>query len=496
MGRLACVNVPYISLQNALKRHPDWQKEPVAIVDEEKPTGTILEVNKNARQKRILPGMSYAAGLSLDGRLRASERDPGEVAEGVQVIASILTNYSPGIEPGPDELGIFWAEVHGLDRLFGSFESWAEKLQEELRSYTYYAAIVVGYSRFHTYAIARAMRTGVMVLESRADEKRIAGEVPIERLEIDVRVRDGLSKLGIRTLEDFLELPVSGVRERFGEEAHRLRKMAAGELALPLQPSRIDEPVERRVDLDEAECDSNRLLFIVKRELHPMMLELASRHQDLAVLRLTLELAGTDSHEHVIKPATPTLDEVRLLELVRLRLDNLVFPAGVSALVIVTEGMAFRRDQTHLFDSERRRDLESANHALARLRAEFGDRCVLYIRPADAHAPEARFELEPLQAIRRAEPSEVSQPTLIRRIRSRPEPLHRFRNDPIEGWRVRGLDPGPIVESHGPFAISGHWWSANRFDRDYYVARTRRGDLFWLYYDHHREQWFLHGEVE
>jgi len=493
---LACVNVPYLALQNALKCHPAWEDEPVAIVDEARPTGFILEVNRHARRKRILPGMRYAAGLSLDGRLRALEWDGHEIRESVELLSGLLRDFTPHLEPSNDEDGIFWLEVRGLDRLFGSFETWAEKLHDEIRSYDYYAAVVVGHSRFHTYAIARAMRTGVLILDSRSDELEIAGRVPIERLEVGEKVRSGLAKLGVETLDAFLDLPMSGVRERFGDEAYRLRKMAAGELSIPLQPVDAGAPVQRRIDLDEAECDSNRLLFIIKRELHPMMLELASRHEDLAALRLRLELADSDAHEHTIKPATPTLDETRLIELVRLRLDHLVFPAGVAALVLVAEGMSIHRAQGHLFESERRRDLDSANHALARLRAEFGDRCVVHIKSADAHAPEARFELEPLQSIRRAEPGSLEKPTLVRRIRSRPEPLHRFRNDPIEGWRARGLDPGPIVESYGPFALSGHWWSADRFERDYYVARTRRGDLLWLYYDHHREQWFLHGEVE
>ena len=32
--------------------------------------------------------------------------------------------------------------------------------------------------------------------------------------------------------------------------------------------------------------------------------------------------------------------------------------------------------------------------------------------------------------------------------------------------------------------------------RDYWYIETDRGDLFWVFFDHRRKQWFLHGVVE
>jgi protein ImuB len=47
----------------------------------------------------------------------------------------------------------------------------------------------------------------------------------------------------------------------------------------------------------------------------------------------------------------------------------------------------------------------------------------------------------------------------------------------------------------GPDVLSGGWWR-REFHRDYYFAETVRGDLLWLFYDHRRRQWLLHGRVE
>ena len=63
MDRMACVNLPVLTVQLLLRRHPDWKNHPVAVVEADKPQGTILQVNSRARSYRIMPGMRYAAAI-------------------------------------------------------------------------------------------------------------------------------------------------------------------------------------------------------------------------------------------------------------------------------------------------------------------------------------------------------------------------------------------------------------------------------------------------
>src|ERR671919_3259830 len=65
MERLACVSLPAFPLQLLLRHHPDWTAYPVVVVDEDKPQGSVLWVNDRARQLGVLPGLRYAAALSL-----------------------------------------------------------------------------------------------------------------------------------------------------------------------------------------------------------------------------------------------------------------------------------------------------------------------------------------------------------------------------------------------------------------------------------------------
>ena len=154
------------------------------------------------------------------------------------------------------------------------------------------------------------------------------------------------------------------------------------------------------------------------------------------------------------------------------------------------------REQLRLFAEQPKRDLDAANRALARLRAEFGDRAVVRATLKDGHLPEARFAWEPLDGIKLAVPNRAAPPTVVRRITAKPIMLPGIPTHTHEdGWLLLGPKYGSVDRLIGPYTLSGGWWN-REIQRDYYYAETRRGDLLWIYYDRIRRRWFLQGSIE
>ena len=495
MDRLACVELPAFPLQLLLKRHPDWAGRPVAVVDRDKPQGTILWVNEHARACRIRTGMRYGAGLSLARTLHAAEVPPAEVDRGVAALAGRLRRFSPDVEPSPDEPGIFWLNASGLSHLYASPRRWADAIVDATRACGLRAAIAVGFTRFGTYAIARTAGQAATVLRDPAAERVLAGQAPLDRLGLDPALRDSLQKLGIETVRAFLRLPPAGIRRRFGPDAERLRRLAAGDLWVPLQPLRVRDPLVARHDFDDPETDVARLLFAVERLLNRLLAAIAARSETLGALTLHLRLdrAGTMSEQ--IRPAAPTLDAAQLLGLIRLRLEALALGAGVIGLRVTIRAVRTASAQQGLFVERPPRDLAVANRALARIRAEFGDGVVVRARLADAHLPEAQFAWEPLESAPRPAPRDVACRPLVRRIHAHPIPLPpRPRHEP-DGWLLRGGVTGHVEDLAGPYLVSGGWWRS-AVHREYYFARMRDGDVLWIYYDRPRRRWCWQGRVE
>ena len=165
---------------------------------------------------------------------------------------------------------MFWLDGDGLERIFPDErarrdgQAWGMAIQRAIAALGFAGAVVVGFSRFATYAIARATRTGVTVLRSDADERTAASAVPLARLDIDPKLRDSLARLGVTTLGQMVRLPGGGILERFGRDAHRLYQLAAGERWDPLVPMAPPEAPDERVVLDDDEHDVERLVFVLK----------------------------------------------------------------------------------------------------------------------------------------------------------------------------------------------------------------------------------------
>ncbi len=492
--RLACVDLPAFPLQLLLRRHPDWAEYPAAVVAEDKPQGLVLWVNEKARQQGVLPGLRYAAAFSLATTLRAGEIPPAESKKAVADLARQLGRFTPEVEPSVHEPGVFWLNGTGLQRLYASARKWAYTIQKDLCADGFAVNLAVGFTRFGSYAVAKA-RQSVTVFRDPAEEKSAAREVALNRLNIEPAIRDMLFKLGIKTVGGLLSLPPGGLRERFGKEAYRLYRMAAGDLWMPLDQQAPEEPVRQKYIFDDAESDTTRLLFLIKQLLHPLLATLASRHQALVALWLSLLIDHGGWVKESLSPAVATLDAAQILDLVRLRLESLQLAAGVIEVELHAESCAATTEQLRLFAEKPTRDLDAANRALARLRAEFGEESVVYAKLAAGHLPEARFSWEPLTQVKLPK-NVLNSPVLVRRIFTKPI---RLAGEPYnsheDGWLILGPKHGTIEKLTGPYVFAGGWWN-REIQREYYYAETRAGDVLWLYYDRVRRRWFWQGAIE
>jgi protein ImuB len=517
VDRLACVDVHAFPLQLLVRAHPDWAGHAVAVVEEDRPQGLILWVNEEAHGRGVRRGQRYAEGLGLADDLRGGEVAAEAIAAGVAALTERLRQFTPHVEPSADEPGVFWLDAAGLQQLYPSLQAWAQQIRRGLRQMGFEAVVVVGFRRFACYAVARARpKTATVVFASAAQEEAAAQQVPLDRVGLPPETRDALKKLAVRTVGDFLRLPSAGILRRFGREAHHLHQMAAGQLWQPLQPQPARAPDQRTLPLDELETDFERLTFLIKQLLDPLLDTLAARGEALTAidLRLQIDGAGTQAASPVqsarggagepsqrshfkqenIRPAAPTLDIVQLLGLVRLRLESLTLGGGVRTLEVAVQGVRASPEELALFAQRPKRDLDAAARAFARLRASYGRDTVVRAQLREGHLPEARYSWEPLERLALPQPRRVSPRPLVRRLFVRPQPLAPREARAPDGWLARGPAHGPVEQLMGPYLVSGGWWH-NEIEREYYFAELRAGGWVWIYYDRRRRRWFLQGEV-
>ena len=479
----------------------------VVVIDEDRPQGIVLWACERARGAGVLAGQRYAHALSLCGGLRARVVPPEQIEATTVELRAMLHRLSPRVEPG--EPGTFWLDGDGLERIFqsseGPREAWGMSIARAITAIGFRGAVVVGFSRFATYAIARAMLSGkqgggVTVLRADADERAMASAVPLARLDVDPKLRDALARLGVTKVGEMIRLPGGGILERFGREAHRLYQLAAQERWDPLVPVPPPEAPDERVLFDEEIDDTEQLVFVLRAPIDRLLDRLAAKGRAVTALHVELSLKHSvrdiELRSDCIKPATPTLDTRSLLRLVHLRLTGAPPVAAVNALRVWADDISATREQLALFAGRPRRDLRAADEALARLRAELGDDAVVRATLREGHLPEASFGWERLVHTVVAKPEDRIVRPLVRRLLTRPRVLPpQARQVRDDGWLISGLEQGAVVRIVGPYVISGGWW-ARELHREYHFAELRRGDCLWVYYDRDRRRWFWQGAVD
>lgn len=494
MVSLACLSVPALPLQLALRAEPALRAQPVAVVESERAQAPLLWVNAYAWQRGLRPGMRHAAALSLAGDLHARVVPADAVRAAIAGLTGQLHRFSPHVEPSADGPGVFWLSARGLKPLYGHPRRWGELIRQAMATQGWQAALAVGQGHFACYALARAGR-GVQVFRDADSERQAAGRVPLSRLGLPPEDLAALEQLAIYWLGDLLRLPADGLADRFGPALYRLHRLASGALGESLQPEAERLPASDLLFVDQPEMDAARLLFLVKGRLPFLLGQLAARQEALHTLRLKLVLDDRTEHALAVQPARPTREERLILELVRLRLEGLRLNAGVTEIELSAEPRAREMEQLSLLPHGRRRDLTAANRALAQLRVEYGERAVVHAVLREGHLPEARFAWEPLERLDWPQPGVAQRPALVRRILPRPVPLPGWPREPGQWKYDRAPSADALVALHGPYVVSGGWWGGEQ-RRDYYLAETRKGGMLWLYHDRRRGRWFRQGWVE
>lgn len=506
MPPTACVDVTALALQLLLRRRPDWRRRPAAVVSEDTPRGAVVAVNRAARAAGVRAGMRYAAALSLEPRLQAATVSPEETAAGARLIRERLLSISPRVEwggAGWAGQGVFWMEVGGLRRHYPSPAALAGTIQRCLGAARFFAAVVLGHTRLGTSLLARELATPQagaprrrrywLVMRAAADELAAARQVPLARLPLEPEALDLLERLNLNTVGDLLRISYAELLHRFGPQVAALQRAARAPPELPVQGPPPAVLLRQRKRLAYPETDARRLQRCVEVLLEALLGRLRQAERAVAGLELQLRLEDGSYRRELIRPAVPTRERRRLVELLALRLSALELNAGVEELALKARAAPLPAGQSELFRTNPRRDLAAGSAALASIRAEFGNGAVARAELAAEHLPEAQFRWLPVAELPAPRPRSTQQETapLVRRMLAQPVEIPAPR-----------IGSGPRPAHYGPFLISGGWWRAAEIrggggaDRAYYFLRSSGNTLEWVYHDRLTRRWYRQGWVE
>jgi protein ImuB len=300
-----------------------------------------------------------------------------------------------------------------------------------------------------------------------------------------------LHKWGIHTLGQFAALDKEQVGARLGPEAVRMWERANGQsnrlLKLVRPPESFEESFEFENEIETAEP----LLFMLRRFLEQLSLQLSALY--LVAKELTLRItfanpstvrwngiarANKQQYERAFKIPQPTNDIDLLFRMLHTHLENFKSEHPITAVSLEAQPTKPAKQELGLFETTLRNP-HQLSETLARLIALLGADRVGTPLLEETHWPDA-FRMEPFSwnvstmfAADTAASTEEKNPPLRRFRPVAPTSVFISDNWHLQSEKIRGK----VVDHRGPYLISGNWWDEKSWERAEWDLKLRNGSV-------------------
>ncbi|WP_424316478.1 Y-family DNA polymerase [Haloferula sp.] len=305
---------------------------------------------------------------------------------------------------------------------------------------------------------------------------------------------------GIHTLGDLAQLPHQDLAERLGPAIAQLHDILHHKLHRPLFLIHPLESFVSTIHLEHPIDSSVALIFFIRKYLQNLCNRLISRYLCCIQIELNLINSNKSLNRLIVRLPEPTASPEIILTPLQARLENLQLSAPVESIELSLTPSESSPAQHQLFGHSIRQP-HRLTDTLIRLSALLGDDRIGFPVPHFTHRPDTfhlapahrlfsnagsppqkqgsvgvppTYQPQPTQPQGKAPNSSTSHSALATQHSAEgTHPLSRYRppleiavafDPPKHGHPqplalLTGPHRGRILKLHGPFPISGHWWS-------------------------------------
>jgi protein ImuB len=328
-----------------------------------------------------------------------------------------------------------------------------------------------------------------------ANEKDFLAPLPIAAADPTPEMTAILTSWGLRTLGQVTALSRDDIGRRLRAEGLAFWDRANGDASRPLHPVALPPTFSATLEFENEIEMLEPLLFVLRRFLDRLTVELRTSSHVAAELELTLRLTDETRHGRSFRLPEPTADVEILFRTLHTHLESLHTPATIRGVDLhITPARPLVRQQG-LFETGLR-DPHGFAETLARVVALVGSDRVGTPFLEDTHRPDAISLRPPAVIVPAPAPPPLHPPLGLTLRRFRPPlraQLELTDGRPTYLWTDRVA--GAIQHVHGPWQSSGDWWQLDRaWQRTEYDVALADGGIYRLLSID--QAWFIEGEYD
>ncbi|MDF1752661.1 MAG: DNA polymerase Y family protein [Verrucomicrobiales bacterium] len=527
----ASLHIPRPGLQALFIEKPTNRYQPAVLLDEAGATTTskrdrgklrVLEISAEAEEFGIHPGMTAVQAQARCDYLLLLNRSPAAEKKLSEILLDCAEAFTPDFED--TEPGTCVMDLGGVAAIERDALRIAHRMRELLEEKGYFSQVGLAPNPDLAVLASRAVNCfadgePVLVLHEEAIAATLA-PLPVELLELTPALSDLFDLWGVRTLGELAKLSRSDLVERLGEEAGNLWDQAGGRSRRLLRLVRPVPEFTGKMDLEHEVTTVEPLVFMMRRILETISARLCGAYLVAAKLSLRFELADGQVYQRVFRIPEPCADVDRLLGILQAHLENFEVRAPVAGLTLRAIPSRPGKHQFDLFAAGVK-DPNRLSETLGRVEALLGSERFGVPRLRPTHLPDSlemrSFEAgkEPVGGVPDA--ALVMERLPMRRYRPRRHVrvvcggdctgynpgLYPVQSPTVQGTvSEKGGSDGPpveiisgdfkgrIIESRGPFSISGNWWEKlSYWRREEWDVQHENGRMYRLVKE--KGEWFV-----
>ena len=465
---------------------------PFAIVEKRR----VYMANAAARAAGVRTDKPLSAALALEPALQWQEREPRAEKAALEAMSLWALQYTSAVSiAAPHGLLL---ETGGSAKLFGGLEVLLKQIAAGVAEQNYSAISASAPTPAGALMLARSGYSEHV--NTLPELRRLLPGLPVSSLISAQAYATTFETLGARIIADLLALPRDGLKRRFGDFLLDELDRAFGHSPDPVRPIVPPQTFSCTLPLPAPAESSEALVFASSRGLR--QLEGFLRAGKRAVDRIDLTLHHERNTRHDAQDNTvltlhlmqPSADAKRFTLLLSERLNRHTLKRRVERITLAAPQLLRAEEITHSLLLEEENATKSMRDLLERLHARLGPEAVRQLQVRAEHRPEkASGDIALLNAPHQASAKKPKEPLPVPAFGPRPA----WFLDPPQPLRTVGKDPvyeGPLTLPGTPERIESGWWDGEPIQREYFIARTREGNLLWIFRDERREnRWFLQG---
>jgi len=547
--RILSLWFPRLAAERALRLRRDALPLPFAVVGDQNGAQVLTSLNDMAEAAGLRLGQPLRDATAMCPGLLTRAADPLAEADFLTVLRRWAGKFSPWVAEEPPAALVI--DLTGCAHLFGGEVQLLAEVEQDCAALGLTVRAGVADTRGAAWALARfagrqvePLRSGdVIDQEARATRSRAVkrrnwerggaapatkgdalvpqgviaapgqarqalATLPLAALRLSADAVEGLTRLGLRRVEEVMDLPRAALARRFGAETLRRVDQALGLEPEPVAPARAPLHFAARLTLPEPIGCGEDVIAGMDRLLPVLCDRLAKAGRGARWVRLQCFRVDGQIQRAEVGLARPANTPDRIRPLLLLKIDAIDPGFGIDCLrieAIETEPVYATQMRGHADASAaalaRQTEDTGMTDLIGKLGARLGTENVTRLHPAASHIPEKAVQVlsaawsephpAPWPEARAPRPLVMFRPEPVAAPDSDPTPPARFR------WRRRDMATRVAV---GPERIMPEWWLDDpdwrTGPRDYWRLETEGGERLWLYYAHGGDipgGWFAQG---